>query len=174
MSRKKENVRYLSVEELLTIHLMVMDGYFVDYEDHVTEETPGIKDVNAFLSALNLPRQTYDGKDLYPTILEKAAALMRSLIKNHPFQNGNKRTAVLATLLFLEINFYSVTATQTQLFRLAMSIVHSSKPKIDRIVRTLKKFSRYIYVDRKEQRTLIEKLQYAAQKIFGKPPYQRM
>lgn len=104
MNRKKENVRYLSVEELLIIHLMVMDGFFVDYEDHVTEETPGVKDTNAFLSALNLPRQTYDGKDLYPTVLEKAAALLRSLIKNHPFHNGNKRTAVLATIVFLEVN----------------------------------------------------------------------
>lgn len=170
MNRKKENVRYLSVEELLIIHLMVMDGFFVDYEDHVTEETPGVKDTNAFLSALNLPRQTYDGKDLYPTVLEKAAALLRSLIKNHPFHNGNKRTAVLATIVFLEVNYYSVSVPNSKLFRLAMNIVHSDKPKIERIVRTLKKYTKFVYIGRSRARRLVDSIQTAVEHLFKRPP----
>jgi death-on-curing family protein len=55
-------------------------------------------------SALASPRQSYDGKDLYPTIEEKAAILYYGLIKNHPFQNGNKRTATATLLVFLYIN----------------------------------------------------------------------
>lgn len=55
-------------------------------------------------SALNNPRQTYGGQDLYPTLAVKAAILYYSLIKNHPFKNGNKRTATATLLVFLFIN----------------------------------------------------------------------
>jgi death-on-curing protein len=55
-------------------------------------------------SALNNPRQTYEGKDLYPSLFKKAAILYYSLIKNHPFKNGNKRSATATLLAFLYIN----------------------------------------------------------------------
>jgi len=55
-------------------------------------------------SALGNPRQTFGGKELYPSVTEKAAILYYSLIKNHPFRNGNKRTATAALLVFLYIN----------------------------------------------------------------------
>jgi death-on-curing protein len=55
-------------------------------------------------SALNNPRQTFGGVDLYPTISRKAAILYYGLIKNHPFDNGNKRTATATTMVFLYIN----------------------------------------------------------------------
>lgn len=143
MSRK---IYYLSQEELLFLHYVVMDGYFVDYEQDVTEEKKGIKDVPLFLSALNQPKQTFNGEDLYPTILTKAAALMRSLIKNHAFHNGNKRTAVLATVVFLEMNLYKVHVPDSKMFSLAMTIVHSKTViKIERIVRTLTKYTTEVY-----------------------------
>ncbi|WP_074011183.1 Fic family protein [Numidum massiliense] len=47
---------------------------------------------------MGAPQQTFDRKDLFPTVIEKAAALMRSLIKNHPFHNGNKRTEVVISV----------------------------------------------------------------------------
>jgi death-on-curing family protein len=62
-------------------------------------------------SALNNPRQTFGGKDLYPTLSKKAAILYYSLIKNHPFENGNKRTATAALLVFLHINNRWVSGT---------------------------------------------------------------
>lgn len=55
-------------------------------------------------SALNNPRQTFDGRELYPTVTKKAAILYYSLIKNHPFENGNKRTATAALIVFLSLN----------------------------------------------------------------------
>ena len=55
-------------------------------------------------SSLGNPRQTFGGKELYPLIAEKAAILYYTLIKNHPFKNGNKRTATASLLVFLHIN----------------------------------------------------------------------
>jgi len=55
-------------------------------------------------SALGNPQQTFDGQELYPTIAEKAAILYYTLIKNHSFDNGNKRTATATLLVFLYIN----------------------------------------------------------------------
>ena len=63
-------------------------------------------------SALNNPRQTFSGKDLYPTISKKAAVLYYSMIKNHPFKNGNKRTATAALLVFLFVNSYRIVGNR--------------------------------------------------------------
>ena len=57
-------------------------------------------------SALNNPRQTFDGKELYPTLEEKAAILYYGLNKNHPFRNGNKRIATASLMTFLYMNGY--------------------------------------------------------------------
>lgn len=55
-------------------------------------------------SALNLPRATFDGRELYPTLVDKATILYYTLNRNHPFRNGNKRIATAALLVFLYIN----------------------------------------------------------------------
>lgn len=60
-----------------------------------------LRDRDLLLSAIARPYQTFDGKDLYATPYEKAAALGESLIINHPFLDGNKRTAFLAMLALL-------------------------------------------------------------------------
>ena len=60
-----------------------------------------LRDRNALLSAIGRPFQTFDGKDLYPSPFEKAAALGESLIINHPFVDGNKRTALLGMFALL-------------------------------------------------------------------------
>lgn len=57
-------------------------------------------------AALANPRQTYDGKELYPTLAKKATILYYSLNKNHPFKNGNKRISTASLLVFLYINDY--------------------------------------------------------------------
>ena len=61
-----------------------------------------VRDRNLLLSAIARPFQTFDGKELYPGPFEKAAALGESLIINHPFVDGNKRTACLAMLSLLK------------------------------------------------------------------------
>ena len=66
----------------------------------------GCRDISLLESAVSRPFQTVFGEDAYPTILEKAVALFHSLVSNHPFHDGNKRTAVSALYIFLLANGY--------------------------------------------------------------------
>ena len=68
------------------------------------EEIQGVKEPKLLDSALNRPFQTMFAMSLYPDIFEKAVALFESLAKNHPFHNGNKRTAFCAMTYFLYLN----------------------------------------------------------------------
>jgi death-on-curing protein len=70
-------------------------------------------------SALGRPFQSAGGQEAYPTIVEKAAALFHSLISNHPFHNGNKRTAVLSMDAFLMGNGYSPALDNDRMYELA-------------------------------------------------------
>jgi death-on-curing protein len=71
----------------------------------------GLRDVGLLESALARPQATFGQDDLYPDLWSKAAALMHSLIRNHLFVDGNKRTALAATGIFLELNGYALTAS---------------------------------------------------------------
>lgn len=64
----------------------------------------GVRDIGLVESAVARPGATVDGQDLYTNIFDKAAALLQSLLKNHPFVDGNKRTALTAAGLFLKMN----------------------------------------------------------------------
>lgn len=79
-------------------------------------------------ASLASPKQTFDGKLLYPTLEKQAAILFYSLIKNHPFENGNKRISVMALLTFLALNEKWLIIHPDNLSRLALS-VSESKPK---------------------------------------------
>ena len=72
---------------------------------------PGVRDLNALDSALAQPRMTFGGADLYPTVVEKAAALGFSLVMNHPFVDGNKRIGHAAMETFLVLNGYEIIAS---------------------------------------------------------------
>lgn len=64
----------------------------------------GVRDRGALLAIEALPEQSVFGTELYPSIYEKAAVYARSLIKNHPFLDGNKRTGMSSAIIFLEDN----------------------------------------------------------------------
>ena len=70
-----EDIEYLSAEFVLFIHMVVIDEEFCEYGEqvHYDKEMRGIKDINLFSSALMLPQQSFDGKDLYPDIVSKAS-----------------------------------------------------------------------------------------------------
>lgn len=80
-------------------------------------------------SALNQPRQTFDAQELYPGIIDKASALFFSLVKNHPFPNGNKRLATASLLVFLYINEYWLVAEDSELADLAIKVARLSGPR---------------------------------------------
>ena len=72
----------------------------------------GIRDLGALQAAAARPQATFDGIELYPDLITKAAALFESLIRNLPFIDGNKRTAVAAAALLLRRNGYRLEAGQ--------------------------------------------------------------
>ena len=86
---------YVSVEQLLRLHARQVERF---------GGLPGLRDRGGLESAAARPAMTFGGDDLFPDLAAKAAALMHSLVMNHPFVDGNKRTALAACLVFLEAN----------------------------------------------------------------------
>jgi death on curing protein len=82
-------IRFLSLREILILHERVAA---------VSGGGVGVRDLGLLESASAQPRQTFDGTDLYPSIVEKAVALGFSLISNHPFVDGNKRVGHAALI----------------------------------------------------------------------------
>lgn len=97
---------YLTPEQVLFIHYRLIEE---------TGGCHGIGDLALLQSAIARPESTYGGDDLYPDLLTKAASLMHSLIKNHPFIDGNKRTAITAAAIFLVRKGYEITASNEEL-----------------------------------------------------------
>jgi death-on-curing protein len=93
LSSKPPSLKVLTIDQVLEIHERVCGS-----------RTASLRDRGLLESAVAAPFQTFDGEDLYPTIFEKAAALMRSLAQNQPFTDGNKRTAWMAAWTFLWAN----------------------------------------------------------------------
>ena len=121
-------MRYLTPEQVLFIHarLIVETGGEHD-----------IRDLELLQSAVSRPQAVFDGKELYPNIHTKAAALLESLINNHPFVDGNKRTGITAAAMFLQINNYSLTVSNQELESFVLSIA-SGEQTIDSIMEWLK------------------------------------
>ncbi len=94
-------MRHLSLGEVLELYLRIIAQ---------SGGASGIHDVGALESAVAQPRMTFGGQDLYPTVVEKAAALGFSLIRNHPFVDGNKRLGHAAMETFLILNGYEIDA----------------------------------------------------------------
>ena len=81
-----------------------------------------LADFGLLEAAVLRPQQSVFGADAYPDIHTKAAAMMHSLIRNHAFIDGNKRTGVLATILFYNLNGFQVDAAQEDVIALALDI----------------------------------------------------
>ena len=92
-------MKFLSTQQILAIH----DRLIVRFGG-----SHGVRDIGLVESAVGRPQATFGGDYLYPTIFDKAAALLQSLLKNHPFVDGNKRTALSSAGIFLEENGYSL------------------------------------------------------------------
>lgn len=107
-------MKFLTPEQVLFIHSRLID---------VTGGAHGLRDLGLLLSAISRPKATFEGKNLYPDLFHKAAALFESLLKNHPFVDGNKRTAIAAASLFLRINGRVLETSQREmeLFTLNMA-----------------------------------------------------
>lgn len=99
------NVKYITLDVVIAIHDDMIERYGGSH---------GIRDLGLIQSALARPQASFGGEDLYPTVLDKAAALFHSLIFNHAFMDGNKRTSITTTARFLYINGYELTAEKEE------------------------------------------------------------
>ena len=95
-------MRYLTVEEALEPHARLLEQF---------GGSEGLRDPGALASAVEQPRMTFGGEELYPRVAEKAAILGFALAKNHPFVDGNKRTAHAAMEVFLMLNDHEIEAS---------------------------------------------------------------
>lgn len=101
----------------------------------------GVRDEGLLLSALARPQASFGGEDLYPTLFEKAAALAESIVRNHPFVDGNKRMAWECLDMTLDLNGYRLVVSQVQGYDLMMRIVER-KVTVQDIAEWLQKHSR--------------------------------
>ena len=106
-------MRQLTLSEVLELHRRII---------RYSGGSLGIRDLNAIESAIAQPRMTFDGEDLYPTIVAKAAALGFSLIQNHPFIDGNKRIGHAAMETFLILNGFEINAPVDEQEQIILSV----------------------------------------------------
>lgn len=92
---------YLTAAQVLFIHSRLVAE---------TGGATGVRDLGLLLAAISRPQATFDGEELYPNLFQKAAALMFSIVQNHPFVDGNKRTGITAAGIFLRVNGYKLIA----------------------------------------------------------------
>ena len=103
----------LTLDEVIEIHERLITA---------TGGSKGIRDINLLESAIMGCYQSFGEKELYPTIVEKAARMAYAICKNHPFVDGNKRTAVTSMFVILRMNNISLSYTQRELIVLGLEI----------------------------------------------------
>jgi|TARA_Y100000031_G_C8171647_1_gene362129 death-on-curing protein len=102
---------FLSIEEVLAFHLR---------EINKLGGEPSVRDMNLLSSAVNMPQQMFGGEFVHESIYEMAAAYLFHIVNNHPFVDGNKRTGLVAALVFLEINGIICIAEPAELYQLVI------------------------------------------------------
>jgi len=119
----------IPTEDVISIHNLLIERF---------GGIKGIRDKNSLDSALNRPYQTFEGQDLYPSIIEKLAALIESIIKNHPFNDGNKRLGYTLCRLVLLENKMDLDAKEDDKYSFIIQIAEN-KLNFDEISDWLKK-----------------------------------
>ncbi len=123
---------FLSITQVLAIHDQMIKRF---------GGSKGVRDISLLASAIGRSQATFDNKDLYDNIFDKAAALLQSLLKNHPFVDGNKRTALTSTGIFLKINGYSLINNHKEEVEFAVK-VDNKRLSLEEINKWLKDHSK--------------------------------
>lgn len=122
-----EAAEYLDIEDLIGLAVVLLG------------DPPPIRDVGLLEAAAARPRASAFGVDAYPDVWTKAAALLQSVVKNHPLVDGNKRLGWLATATFLELNGVEVTkATNDHVYELVVQVA-ASQLGVDDIAQKLER-----------------------------------
>ncbi|MEH1814899.1 MAG: type II toxin-antitoxin system death-on-curing family toxin [Nostoc sp.] len=112
--------RFLSISQVLDIHQDEINSF---------GGTSGVRDEGLLDSALAQPQATFGGELLHPTIHEQAVAYLYHLAMNHPFIDGNKRTAFAVMDTFITLNGYSLNLSQEQAYNLVIQVVQKEISK---------------------------------------------
>jgi death on curing protein len=118
----------ITTEDILELHRLSIERF---------GGANGIRDAGLLESAAARPFQTFGGEDLYKTAIEKAAAIMESIIINHPFIDGNKRTAFLAMFAILTVNNYKLISSEEIAYTVTIK-ASTGEAKFEQIVEWLK------------------------------------
>ncbi len=124
--------RYVEIDEVYEIHRAVIER---------AGTKASVRDFALLHSAVERPKATFAGRELYPTLFVKAAGLLQSLCLNHPFTDGNKRTAWLSTKRLLYLNSFHLKAERKEAADF-MVFVDNGKPSLTEISSRLKKHGR--------------------------------
>jgi death on curing protein len=124
-------MKSLTPEQVLFIHSRLVAE---------TGGSHGVRDLGMLESAVARPQASFDGKDLYPDLFIKAAALTESLINNHPFVDGNKRTGITAAGLFLRVNGWRLAAKSEDLEQVTLNVA-TGKLKVAGLAEWLREHS---------------------------------
>lgn len=116
---KTREVRSLLLKEVLSIHYALCDD-FLNHSDPI--EPKGPRDNNMIESAIFRQHTAVGDTKKYPTVEMTAAALLHSLVLNHPFYNGNKRTALVSMLVLLDENGLMITTNEDSLFKFILQV----------------------------------------------------
>jgi len=103
----------ISLKEVIVIHQMAIEKF---------GGGDGIRDVNLLESAIQRPYSTFDQQELYPTPIEKSAAIVESIVKNHPFSDGNKRTGYILMRLTLLKAGLDINAKENEKYKFVIEI----------------------------------------------------
>ncbi|WP_445630684.1 type II toxin-antitoxin system death-on-curing family toxin [Nostoc sp. DSM 114167] len=112
--------KFLTISQVLNIHQRQIQRF---------GGTSGVRDEGLLDSALAQAQATFGGELLHPTIHEQAAAYLYHLAMNHPFIDGNKRTAFAVMLTFLSLNGYTLNLSQEQAYNLVIQVVQKEISK---------------------------------------------
>ena len=112
-------IEHLTPEQVLFIHSRLITE---------TGGSHGVRDLTMLLSALGRPQASFEKKDLYPDLFIKTAALMDSLVRNYPFVDGNKRTAIASAAIFLALNGYHLVVDNDEMVRFTLACAQSQLP----------------------------------------------
>ncbi|MEO6760769.1 MAG: type II toxin-antitoxin system death-on-curing family toxin [Candidatus Saccharimonadales bacterium] len=116
-------MRYLTLEEILRLYFQVIKDFGGSH---------GVREESRLKSVIEAPRQVAFGSEQYPTVLDKAAVYLRNIIGDHPFTDGNKRTAVTVCGIFLMRNGHRLAAAPKELedFAVRIATEHLDIPTI--------------------------------------------
>ena len=107
-------IKYLELEEILIIHARIIDE---------TGGSHGVRELSQLASMIERPKLQFSGRDLYPTIFDKAAAYFESGAYHHSFVDGNKRTAIVLVTRFLHLNGFELKVSNKKLEEFVFSAV---------------------------------------------------